>query len=254
MQCLDKLIQLNSDSKHQFDAQDLVQVTVLLNDLSELCCANKEDSGNAAIVAKNGGIELVCSIYYVQSSETFRSSGGQKIVVGILRDGTQDLDSLNSNFAVVAAASTVNEVVKQSFMELGIDELILQVLSGQTQGSVESLYDVIRVLLTSHDNRVVASEVRKTHVINLLGGTLVVPQNGCDVFAWLLHVYGYARRALVESLQGRLSLPSLVSASIALKAVDDEIRKSIADAGGIDTLLKCVDESGEQHNKSVART
>ncbi|KAL4309596.1 hypothetical protein GQ457_01G000740 [Hibiscus cannabinus] len=258
LQCLDKLNQLNSDSKHQFDAQDLVQVTALLNDLSELCCANKEDSGNAPIVAKNGGIELVCSICCkipaesrhslvsclkamaslltdVQSSETFRSSGGPKIVVGILRDGTRDLDILNSSFAVVAAASTGNEVVKQSFMELGIDELILQVLSGQTQGSVQSLYDAIRVLLTSDDNRVVASEV-----------------------------YGYARRfakigiarALVESLQGRLSLPSLVSASIALKAVavNDEICKSIADAGGIDTLLKCVDESGEQRNKTVART
>ncbi|KAK8622285.1 hypothetical protein V6N13_117208 [Hibiscus sabdariffa] len=258
VQCLDKLNQLNSDSKHQFDAQDLVQVTALLNDLSELCCANKEDSGNAAIVAKNGGIELVCSICCkipaesrqslvsclkamaslltdVQSSETFRSSGGPKIVVGILRDGTRDLDILNSSFAVVAAASTGNEVVKQSFMELGIDELILQVLSGQTQGSVQSLYDAIRVLLTSDDNRVVASEV-----------------------------YGYARRfakigiarALVESLQGRLSLPILVSASIALKAVavNDEICKSIADAGGIDTLLKCVDESGEQRNKTVART
>ncbi|KAK8475986.1 hypothetical protein V6N13_085657 [Hibiscus sabdariffa] len=258
MQCLDKLNQLNSDSKHRFDAQDLVLVTALLNDLSELCCANKEDSGNAAIVAKNGGIELVCSICCkipaesrqslvsclkamallltdVQSSETFRSSGGPKIVVGILRDGTRDLDILNLSFTVVAAAATGNEVVKQSFMELGIDELILQILSGQTQGSVQSLYDAIRVLLTSDDNRVVASEV-----------------------------YGYARRfakigiarALVESLQGRLSLPSLVSASIALKAVavNDEICKSIADAGGINTLLKCVDESGEQRNKTVART
>ncbi|GMJ05607.1 hypothetical protein like AT4G33945 [Hibiscus trionum] len=258
MQFLDKLNQLNSDSKHQFDAQDLVQVTALLNDLSELCCANKEDSGNAAIVAKNGGIELVCSICCkipaesrqslvsclkamaslltdVQSSETFRASGGPKIVMGILGDRTHDLDILNSGFAVVAAAATGNEVVKQSFMELGIDELILQVLSGQTQGSVQSLYDAIRVLLTSDDNRVVASEV-----------------------------YGYARRfakigiarALVESLHGGISLPSLVSASIALKAVavNDEICKSIADAGGIDTLLKCVDDSGEQQNKTVART
>ncbi|GMJ09771.1 hypothetical protein like AT4G33945 [Hibiscus trionum] len=257
MQCLDKLNQLSSDSKHQFDAQDSVQIMEILNNLSELCCANNGDSGNAAIVVKNGGIELVCSICPkiptesrqslvsclktmaslltdVQSSETFRASGGPKIVVGILSDGIQDVDILNSGFAVVAAAATGNEVVKQSFMELGIDELILQVLSGQTQGSVPSLYDAIRVLLTSDDNRVVASEV-----------------------------YGYARRFakigiardLVESLHGGLSSPSLVSASIALKAiaVNDEICKSIADAGGIDALLKCVDDSGEQRNKTVAR-
>ncbi|MBA0675672.1 hypothetical protein Goari_017201 [Gossypium aridum] len=258
MQCLDKLNQLNADSKDQFGGQDLVQITALLNDLSELCISNKEDSGNAAIVAKNGGIELVCLICSkiptesrqclvscfkamaslltdVQSTESFRASGGPKIVVGILSDGIRDLDILKSGFTVVAAAASGNEVVKQSLMDLRVDELILQVLSGQTQGSIQSLYDAIRVLLTSDDNRVVASEV-----------------------------YGYARRfakigiakALVESLHGGLSSPSLVSASIALKAVavNDEICKSIADAGGIDVLLKCVDDSGEQRNKTVART
>ncbi|KAK6241025.1 hypothetical protein SCA6_006414 [Theobroma cacao] len=200
MQCLDKLNQLNAGSKDQFTAQDLVPISD------------------------------------VQSTEAFRVSGGPVIVVHILNtDGIQDLDILNSGFAIVAAAATGNEVVKESFMELGVDKLILQVLSGQTKGSVQSLYDAIRVLLTSDDNRVVASQV-----------------------------YGYARRfakigiarALVESLHGGLSSTSLVSASIALKAVavNDEICKSIADAGGIDALLKCVDDSGEQGNKTVART
>ncbi|WRX15778.1 zinc finger protein [Theobroma cacao] len=258
MQCLDKLNQLNAGSKDQFTAQDLVPISGLLNNLSELC-SDKVESGNAAIVTKNGGVELVCSICSkiptesqqtlvsclktmaslltdVQSTEAFRVSGGPVIVVHILNtDGIQDLDILNSGFAIVAAAATGNEVVKESFMELGVDKLILQVLSGQTKGSVQSLYDAIRVLLTSDDNRVVASQV-----------------------------YGYARRfakigiarALVESLHGGLSSTSLVSASIALKAVavNDEICKSIADAGGIDALLKCVDDSGEQGNKTVART
>ncbi|XVE93319.1 hypothetical protein REPUB_Repub01dG0181600 [Reevesia pubescens] len=257
MQCLDKLNKLNANSKGQFDAQDLVQITELLNNLSELCSA-EEESGNAAIVTKNGGIELVSSICSkiptestqtlvsclktiaslltdVQSTENFRAIGGPTIVVGILKDRIRDLDILNSGFSVVAAAATGNEVVKESFMELGVDELILQVLSGQTKGSVQSLYDAIRILLSSDDNRVVASQV-----------------------------YGYARRfakigiarALVESLHEGLSSPSLVSANIALKAVavNDEICKSIADSGGIDALLKCVDDSGEQCNKTVART
>lgn len=35
--------------------------------------------------------------------------------------------------------------------------------------------------------------------------------------------------------------------------LQDEICKSIADAGGIDALLKCVDDSGELGNKIVAR-
>lgn len=114
----------------------------------------------------------------VQSTESFRASGGPKIVVGILSDGIRDFDILNSGFTVVAAAASGNEVVKQFFMDLRVDELILQVLSGQTQGSVQSLYDAIRVLLTPDDNRVVASEVSKIDVLNLLGSTVIIPQNG----------------------------------------------------------------------------
>ena len=64
-----------------------------------------------------------CCLLDVQSTETFRASGGPVTVVGILSDGIRDLDILDSGFAVVAAAATGNEVVKQSFMELEVDEL-----------------------------------------------------------------------------------------------------------------------------------
>lgn len=99
------------------------------------------------------------SIADLQSTETFRTIGGASIVVGILNDGGQSLDVLNSGFSVVAAASTGNEILKESFMELKIDELILQILNRQSKGSIQSLYDAIRVLLTPDDNRVVASQV-----------------------------------------------------------------------------------------------
>ena len=82
-------------------------------------------------------------------------------MVGILNEGAQNLEILNSGFAVVAAASSGNEVLKESFMELKIDELILQALNTETGHSIPSLYDAIRVLLTPDDNRVVASQVRK---------------------------------------------------------------------------------------------
>jgi hypothetical protein len=36
--------------------------------------------------------------------------------------------------------------------------------------------------------------------------------------------------------------------------VQDEICKSIAESGGIDAVLQCIDDSGEQGNKVVART
>ncbi|KAM4088900.1 hypothetical protein ACB094_07G107900 [Castanea mollissima] len=246
IQCLHRLKQLGSD---------LDEMVELLDKLAELC--GVEGSGNAAIATKNGGVELVCSkirsggeqvlasalkalaslLHDLQSTEIFRTSGGPTTVVCILNDNCQNVDILNNGFSVVAAASTGNEVLKESFMELKIGELIMQILSdpsGQSKGSIQSLYDAIRILLTPDDNRVVASQV-----------------------------YGYARRfakigiarALVDSLHAGLSSPGLVSASIALKAiaVNDEICKSIAESGGIDAVLQCIDDSGEQGNKVVAR-
>ncbi|KAM4098791.1 hypothetical protein ACJW30_07G105800 [Castanea mollissima] len=246
IQCLHRLKQLGSD---------LDEMVELLDKLAELC--GVEGSGNAAIATKNGGVELVCSkirsggervlasalkalaslLHDLQSTEIFRTSGGPITVVCILNDNCQNVDILNNGFSVVAAASTGNEVLKESFMELKIGELIMQILSdpsGQSKGSIQSLYDAIRILLTPDDNRVVASQV-----------------------------YGYARRfakigiarALVDSLHAGLSSPGLVSASIALKAiaVNDEICKSIAESGGIDAVLQCIDDSGEQGNKVVAR-
>lgn len=36
--------------------------------------------------------------------------------------------------------------------------------------------------------------------------------------------------------------------------LQDEICKSIAESGGIDAVLQCIDDSAEQGNKTVART
>ena len=89
------------------------------------------------------------------------------MVVDILKDGSESLDILNSGFAVVAAAATSNEVVKELFMELKIDELILEALNRQSKGNIRGLYDSIRVLLTPDDNRVVASQVSTCFDTNL---------------------------------------------------------------------------------------
>ncbi|GKD03894.1 armadillo repeat-containing protein 6, partial [Tanacetum coccineum] len=166
---------------------------------------------------------------------------------------------LNSGFAVVAAAATGNEVIKESFVELHIDELMVNVTRKHGKGSIPSLYDAIRVLLAADDNRVVASQVS-----------------------------GYARKfakigiadALVESLKDGLSSPSLVSATIALKAIAvnqpvfDELKEllgellcvgdqgnvkgvapemgeSVAENGGIDSLLVCIDDAGVQGHRAT---
>jgi hypothetical protein len=79
--------------------------------------------------------------------------------MGILKGALESTDVLDGGFSVVAAASAGNEVVKDAFMDLKVDELILQVMRDKSNNKVQSLYDAIRVLLTPDDNRVVASQV-----------------------------------------------------------------------------------------------
>ncbi|XP_028765879.1 armadillo repeat-containing protein 6 [Neltuma alba] len=255
IQCLDSLKQLESRLGDQIGDKDLDVMVELFDKFTEVC--NVEGSGNAAVAAKNGSVELVCSacskipkgcdralvsalktmaslLHDVQSTGIFQSSNGPSIVIGILNDNKQNVDILNDGFGVVASAATGNEIVKEAFVILKVDELIMEIMSMHKNVSIPSLYDAIRVLLTADDNRVVASQV-----------------------------YGYARKfakigiaeALVDSLHSGLTSPGLVSASIALKAiaVNDEICRSIAEKGGIDALLRCIDDSGKQGNKGVAR-
>ncbi|XP_058088585.1 uncharacterized protein LOC131235417 [Magnolia sinica] len=233
---------------------DLEQMIELLDKLYALCSI--EGSSDASIATRNGGVELVTSIcaalqarherplvsalkalstfiHDLQSTETFRQSGGPKIVVDILNNYRENKDILDSGFSVVAAAATGNEILKEIFMDLKIDELLVQIMREQTKGNIHSLYDALRVLLTPDDNRVLASQV-----------------------------FGYARRfakigiagIVVDALREGVNSPCLASASIALKAVavNDEICKSIAECGGIDVVLQCIDDSGAQNNKAVA--
>ena len=59
--------------------------------------------------------------------------------------------------AVVAAASTGNEVIKEAFMEMKIDDLQIKLLKRKENRNIQSIYDVIYVLVTADDNRVVDS-------------------------------------------------------------------------------------------------
>ncbi|THU57745.1 hypothetical protein C4D60_Mb03t06740 [Musa balbisiana] len=256
IQTLDKLkdvtSSLGSSKSNITNGQEMAE---LLDKLYGLCSVDGSD--NATIATRNGGVELltrICSslnvkiegllvsalkalssiLVDVQSRETFRQNGGPKVVVGILNGSSKSLDILDSAFAVVVTASTNDEILKESFMDLKIDELIMQILKELPRSSLYSLYDAIRVLLTPDDNRVLASQV-----------------------------FGYARKfakvgisdALVQALGEGLSLSNLAAACTALKAVavNDEICKSISESGGIDATLRCLDESSRQNNKIIAR-
>uniref|UniRef100_A0A0A9D7C3 LRRK2 ARM repeat domain-containing protein n=1 Tax=Arundo donax TaxID=35708 RepID=A0A0A9D7C3_ARUDO len=153
----------------------------------------------------------------------------------ILKGGSESSVLLDAGFGVVGAGSAGNEVVKESFMDLKVDELILRVMRGKSKANVQSLYEAVRVLLTPDDCRVVVSQV-----------------------------YGYSRRfaeigiaeVLVNAIPDQVAPSSLPSACAALKAiaVNDEICRSISENGGIDVLLQCIDEAGDQKNKVIARS
>ncbi|GAB2267269.1 hypothetical protein Dimus_002255 [Dionaea muscipula] len=236
------------------------ELVALLDELTNLCATATDHASYSAIATKNGGIELLTSLcsqiaatpasgnhlllvsalnaltsllYDVQNAEIFLKNGGPDMIMGILDTSGQFSDVFNGCFSVISAAATGNEILKESFMNLKIEEYIIRLMKIHNKESIPSLYDAIRVLLTPDDNRVVASQV-----------------------------YGYARKfaeigvseALVQSLADGLSSPSLVSASVALKAVavNDEICRSVADKGGIDSILRCINDSGKQGNKTVA--
>ncbi|KAL8514805.1 hypothetical protein ACS0TY_013769 [Phlomoides rotata] len=60
----------------------------------------------------------------LQSSEIFKEDDGPEIIIDILSNEREDMKVLDGCFSVVAAAATSNEVLKESFMDLKIDELI----------------------------------------------------------------------------------------------------------------------------------
>ncbi|XP_020232888.1 armadillo repeat-containing protein 6 [Cajanus cajan] len=250
--CLNRLTHLRTQPNQHEIAQ-------AFDTLHHLCSnananSNSNSNSNAAIATKNGALQLACSLcseiplsdsallsalnalssllHDVHSTGTFHRCDGPKHVIGFLVANKGRVEVLSGGFRVVAAAATGDEIVKEAFMELKVDELILEIMS--LHKGIQSLYDAIRALLTPDDARVVASQV-----------------------------YGYARKfakigiaeALVDSLSAGLSSPDLVSACTTLKAiaVNDEICKSIAEKGGIDAVLRCIDDSGEQGNKAVAK-
>lgn len=48
-------------------------------------------------------------------------------------------------------------------------------------------------------------------------------------------------------------MPCVITAEYFPFMLQDEICKSIAEKGGIDALLRCIDDSGEQGDKAVAK-
>lgn len=95
----------------------------------------------------------------VQSTGAFHRCDGPRIVMAFLVDNKGNVELLSSEFRVVASAATGDEIVKEAFMELKVDELILEIMSLHRHKGIQSLYDAVCALLMPDDDRVVASQV-----------------------------------------------------------------------------------------------
>ncbi|KAJ0009710.1 hypothetical protein Pint_34469 [Pistacia integerrima] len=62
IQSLERLKQLDINSKDRITDEDLNEMRELFDKLLELCGCNNEVSGNVPIATRNGAVELVCAI------------------------------------------------------------------------------------------------------------------------------------------------------------------------------------------------
>ena len=63
-------------------------------------------------------------------------------------------------FPVVATAPTGNEVIKEAFLEMKIDDLLIKLLKRKENTNIQRISNVICVLVIADGNCVVDSQVR----------------------------------------------------------------------------------------------
>ncbi|KAK9166865.1 hypothetical protein Scep_002056 [Stephania cephalantha] len=346
IQCLDRLKEfdskLGSRESPSTSGEDFEEIANILDRLWSLCSV--EESGNASIATRNGGLDLVISIcstidpqcgraldsvlkamssliHNVQTTEIFWGHHGPKLVMDILTSCNQNTSILDNGFLVVAAAATGNELVKESFMELKIDEFLLHLLRGKNKGHSQSFYDVIHALLTPDDGRVVASQVygyarrfaeigiaqelvdefhEELSSVNLVSACTALKTIAVNRFK--SHVSNYSNHQSPPKSSGVLELERAIVCSkwfvsvlqsfstvfgrcgiqgsktirifkLKQELLDkiwnatnanefdkfkpplmDEICRLIAQSGGIDAVLQCIDDSGAHGNKAVSRS
>ncbi|XP_062023532.1 uncharacterized protein LOC133739751 isoform X2 [Rosa rugosa] len=199
-----------------------------LESLKQLSSGESSQKGDKATQDLVLGLKNMASyLHDLQSREEFRARDGPNVVVSILNDGFGNRDIVFSGFAVVAAASTGNKDTKESFMNLKIEELILQALtkSRDTRGesSIDlnvSVYDAIHILLTADDTRFPPSQI--------CGNARKFAQTG--IVEVLLQVMNTA--ALSERFLAAIALDAI--------ALNDKICAIIFQKGGTARVLSCL--------------
>ncbi|CAM6129689.1 unnamed protein product [Calypogeia fissa] len=229
-------------------------------DTLRISCS-EEGPSNISIAERNGGVEVLLATCKTlttckspslehalaalcvcltddSSREKFKLYHGPQIVFESLSMENVSDKILENGAAVVAAASTKDEDVKDMFVHLKVYEvLVAQLKKHQTYpGVVQGVCDALRSLVTADDERIAVSRAFQN-------GMLIAKTGAMDT---LLEV-------ALQQIKSTSVLPSLC---IALKnlAVNDEICKSVADKGGLELVMKFITTSREQNHKIMARS
>ncbi|CAM6010840.1 unnamed protein product [Sphagnum balticum] len=233
------------------------------------------EPGDTLVAVKNGGIEASISAYQAlkgvgdqwaiisletlcslltddNGRERFGSANGPQIVLEAL--ATDDVKTFISHLgaAVLAAAATKNERLKEMFMDLGADCLLVDYLkrhrfqrdlnsrttsySAPDAAALQAGCDAIYSLVTADDMRPAASKA--------YGNAMKIAKAGA-VDAIL---------AVLPNIPKSTPILSTLCLTLKSLAVNDEICKAVAEQGGLDTVLQFLDQAIQTGNKVVAKS
>ncbi|CAM6059604.1 unnamed protein product [Sphagnum tenellum] len=230
------------------------------------------EPGDTLVAVKNGGIEASISAYQAlkgvgdqwaiisletlcslladdNGRERFGSANGPQIVLEAL---TKDDSISHLGAAVLAAAATKNERLKEMFMDLGADCLLVEYLkrhqfqrdlnskttsySAPDAAALQAGCDAIFSLVTADDMRPAASKA--------YGNAMKIAKAGA-VDAIL---------AVLPNIPKSTPILSTLCLTLKSLAVNDEICKTVAEQGGLDTVLQFLDQAIQTGNKVVAKS
>lgn len=238
------------------------------------------EPGDTLVAVKNGGIEASISAYQAlkgvgdqwaiisletlcslladdSGRERFGSANGPQIVLealtkddNIISSSGQSISHLGA--AILAAAATKNERLKEMFMDLGADCLLVEYLkrhrfqrdlnskttsySALDAAALQAGCDAIYSLVTADDMRPAASKA--------YGNAMKIAKAGA-VDAIL---------AVLPNIPKSTPILSTLCLTLKSLAVNDEICKTVAEQGGLDTVLQFLDQAIQTGNKVVAKS
>ncbi|CAK9193229.1 unnamed protein product [Sphagnum jensenii] len=172
-----------------------------------------------------------------QNRGRFKNSDGPQMVVQAL--ALEDGGKVTAcGAAAVAAAATRNEQIKEMFMDMGVDELLIHLLTKYAKDD-EILHvacDAIRSLVTDDDQRPATSKVFRNAIRIVKGGAM--------------------DSILAAFLQQPKSSPLLHILCTTLKclAVNDEICKEFSAQGGLDIMVQFFEYAILHGNRAMAKS